>query len=190
MDARSFAAEIKAGNLDGAMKVLSKSIPFPGIIGRVCDHPCQAACKRREAGDAIAIAALERVCVSHSATPARTPVQIKKDKRVAVVGGGLSGLTVAYDLSSKGYPVVLFEAKDRLGGSLWEFTEEVLPRTVIEEETAVLKDLGVEIRLGAAAGITVSLSDLRREFDAVYLGLENSPGDTWGWNWTRREGSV
>lgn len=180
MDARSFAAEMKAGNLDGAMKVFSKSIPFPGIIGRVCDHPCQAACKRREAGDAIAIAALEKVCVSHSATPARTPVQIKKDKRAAVVGGGLSGLTVAFDLSSKGYPVVLFEAKDRLGGSLWGFTEEVLPRSVIEEETAVLKDLGVEIRLGAAAGITVSLSDLRREFDAVYLGLGNSPGDTLG----------
>ena len=111
---KGFLAEMKAGRFDRAMKILRQALPFPGIIGRICDHPCQDACKRREAGEAISIAALEKACVMMSSKPpVKISVQTKKDKRVAVVGSGLSGLT-AHDLATKGYSVVLFESKDRL----------------------------------------------------------------------------
>ena len=103
VDVKSFLAEMKAGRFDGAMKILRKALLFPGIISRICDHPCQAACKRREAGDAVSIAALEKTCVRMSSIPPeRISSLTKKDKRVAVAGGGLSGLTAAFDLATKG----------------------------------------------------------------------------------------
>lgn len=181
MNARSFVAEMKAGNFDKALNIFRKTIPFPGIIGRICNHPCQAACKRGEAGEAVSIAALEKACVQmSSAPPAKITIPSKKDKRVAVVGGGLSGLTAACELAGKGCPVVVFEAKDRLGGSLWEIPEEVLPRHIIVEETAVLDVLGVETRYNTTVGQNVSFPDLCSEFDAVYLGLGKKPDDTFG----------
>ena len=181
VDVKNFMAKVKAGDFDGALKILRKVLPFPGIIGRICDHPCQDVCKRREVGDAVSIAALEKACVQMSSTaPDKIFIQPKKDKRVAVVGGGLSGLTAAFDLSSKGYNVVLFESKDRLGGSIWDTPEEILPRKVIAEETAVLVDLGVEIRFNSTVGEVVSLPDLGRDFDAVYLGLGKISEHTFG----------
>ncbi len=190
VDVKSFLADMKAGRFDGAMKILRKAHTFPGIIGRICDHPCQAACKRREAGEAVSIAALEKACVvMSSTTPEQISIHTKKDKRVAVAGGGLSGLTAAFDLAAKGYSVVLFESKDRLGGSIWDLPEEILPRDVILEETAVLGRLGVEIRFNATVGENLSLTDLCRDFDAVYLGAGRSSQDTFNLQ-TSQEGRI
>lgn len=190
VDVKSFLAEMKAGRFDGAMKILRKALLFPGIISRICDHPCQAACKRREAGDAVSIAALEKTCVRMSSIPPeRISILTKKDKRVAVAGGGLSGLTAAFDLATKGYSVVLFESKDRLGGSIWDIPEEILPRDVILEETAVVANLGVEIRFNATVGENLSLTDLCRDFDAVYLGAGRYSQDTFNLQ-TSREGRI
>ncbi|HUW66130.1 MAG TPA: 4Fe-4S dicluster domain-containing protein [Spirochaetia bacterium] len=170
VDVRSFLAEMARGNIDGAYAVYRKTIPFAGIVGRVCDHPCQAACKRGEAGGTIAIAALERACVQLAAPKtAKVPALQKKDQCVAVAGGGLSGLVAAFDLAAKGYGVTVFEAEGRLGGRLWHLGEDVLPGQVILEETASLERLGVRLQLGTAVGRDVSLPEL--DFDAVYLGL-------------------
>jgi NADPH-dependent glutamate synthase beta subunit-like oxidoreductase len=181
VDVRRFVAEMKAGNFDGAFDIYRKNVPFPGIIGRICDHPCQNACKRGEVGDAICVAALEKACVQMSkVTPNKITISSKKDKRVALAGGGLSSLAAAVGLAGKGYSVVVFEAKDRLGGSLWKIPEEVLPRQVIVEEIAVLETLGVETCFNTTVGQTMSLPDLCRNFDAVYLGLGKNPRDTLG----------
>jgi len=181
MDVRSFVAEMKAGNFGKALDVFRKTVPFPGIIGHICNHPCQAACKRVEAGDAISIAALEKACVQINSTPpAKITISPKKDKRVTVVGGGLSGLTAAFELARKGYPVMVFEATDRLGGSLWEIPADILPRQIIAEEIAVLEQMGVEIRFNTTVGQGVSLSDLSCEFDAVYLGPGKNTQDAFG----------
>ncbi|TYO94598.1 pyridine nucleotide-disulfide oxidoreductase/dicluster-binding protein [Desulfallas thermosapovorans] len=181
MDARGFVAEVKAGNFDRAWQIYRKSVNFAGIVGRICDHPCQAACKRQEAGEAIAIGALESACARMNLAPGGKVIQAaKKDKRVAVVGAGLSGLGAAFDLARKGYGVTVFEATDRLGGRLWEFPAEVLPRRVIEEETAVLHEMGVDFRFNTVVGQAVSLAELCRQFDAVCLATgkipENIPG--------------
>lgn len=181
VDVKSFLAEMKAGHFDKAMRVLRKALPFPGITGRICDHPCQAACKRREAGDPVSIAALEKACVQMNPTPPeQISIQTKKDKRVAVAGGGLSGLTAAFDLASKGYSVVLFESKDRLGGSIWDIPEAILPRNVIVDETAVLERLDVEIRFNTTVGEAVTFPDLYHDFNAVYLGTGKYSKDAFG----------
>ena len=190
VDVKGFLAEMKAGRFDRAMKILRQALPFPGILGRICDHPCQDACKRREAGEAISIAALEKACVMMSSKPpVKISVQTKKDKRVAVVGSGLSGLTAAHDLATKGYSVVLFESKDRLGGSLWDIPEQILPRDVILSETAVLEKLGVEIRFNTTVGKDISLADLCRDFDAVYMGTGRHSQDTFNLQ-TSQEGRI
>ncbi len=177
VDVKSFMAAMRVGNPDQALQIFRKNVRFPGIIGRACDHPCQDVCKRRNAGDAISIAALERVCVETSvAPPVRMIIPVKKEQRVAVAGGGLSGLGAAADLAAKGYGVVIFEATDRLGGRLWEIPADQLPPRVIREDTAILDSLGVEKRFNATVGQTVSLADLQREFDAVYLGLGKTAG--------------
>ncbi|GBF35225.1 glutamate synthase small chain [Desulfocucumis palustris] len=178
VDARSFVAEMKNGRFNEAFDIFRKTVPFPGIIGRICDHPCQKACKRGEVGDPISIAGLEKACVQmNSARPAKITAPARKDKRVAVAGGGLSGLTAAFELAGKGYPVVVIEAADRLGGTLWEIPEEVLPRQVLTGEIAVLDALGVQTRFNTRVGREVSLQELCREFDAVYLGFGKNSRD-------------
>ena len=133
VDVKSFLAEMKAGRFDGAMKILRKALLFPGIISRIRDHPARPHATA-EAGDAVSIAALEKTCVRMSSIPPeRISILTKKDKRVAVAGGGLSGLTAAFDLATKGYSVDLFESKDRMGGSICDIPEEILPREVILE---------------------------------------------------------
>lgn len=171
VDVRAMNRAIGKRDFAAAAVIFGKSVPFPGIISRVCDHPCQDACKRREAGSPISIRALERAAVSWAPVSetkvARAPA---KTKQVAVVGAGLSGLTAALNLSRKGYQVVIFESTDRLGGSLWDFPASELPPDVILRDFAVLTQLHAEIRFRTVVGLDVSISDLQRDFDAIFLG--------------------
>ncbi|NJN99588.1 MAG: FAD-dependent oxidoreductase [Anaerolineales bacterium] len=181
VDVRAVSAEISQGDFAAGLQLLKKSLPFPGIIGRICDQPCQPVCKRREAGEAIAIADLERACADLGDTGGEkiTPPAQRK-QRVAIVGGGLSGLTAAFDLAKKRYKVVIFEAQNRLGGSLWSIPEARLPRAVIEAETALLSKMGVEVRLNTPVGVEAvsghpALAQLQREFEAVFLAVGSDP---------------
>jgi Fe-S oxidoreductase len=179
VDVRAMAAEIQQGNFTTGLQILKKSLPFPGIIGRICDQPCRAVCKRNEA---IEIAALERACADWGELPAESgPKVAPRKQRVAIVGGGLSGLTAAYDLAKKRYSVVIFEARSALGGSLWSIPDDRLPRSVIEAETSQLAKMGVEVRLNVTVGLTPDsgstyLGQLTREFNAVYLATGANTG--------------
>ena len=103
-------AAISKGDFKAAAQVLQRTVPFPGIISRICDHPCEDVCRRRDVGEAISIRLLEQIAMNHASAVAARPLPMpKKDKRVAVVGAGLSGLTVSFDLAKKGYQIVIFE---------------------------------------------------------------------------------
>jgi NADPH-dependent glutamate synthase beta subunit-like oxidoreductase len=172
VDVRGMMGEMSRGDPEAALKIVRKTLPFPGIIGRICEQPCRAVCNRKNSGGSLAVAALERACADLGAhQPEKKPPMPRKNRKVAVVGGGLSGLTAALDLAKKGYPVVLFEARDRLGGRLWDVPEEILPRSVITAELNVVVQAGVELRLKTPLGKGLSLADLRTEFEAVYLSL-------------------
>jgi Fe-S oxidoreductase len=171
VDARKFLQLLGQRDLQGAWAVLRQRQPFPGIIGRICDHPCEDVCRRREAGGTIAVGALERHCVeNHGYGMEILRPPLPKSQRVAVAGSGLRGLTAAYDLAKKGYGVTLFEKGDRLGGSLWLQSAERLPRSVIEEELLGLETLKVDVKLNTAVS-SEYLQELIRIYDAVYLAL-------------------
>ncbi|MGC9194217.1 MAG: pyridine nucleotide-disulfide oxidoreductase/dicluster-binding protein [Syntrophobacteraceae bacterium] len=181
VDVRAMAAAIARGDFASAAKIFRKSVPFPGIISRICDHPCQTVCKRGEVGEAVSVRALEKACldwaqeVSASGFPPSA-----KDKRVAVVGAGLSGLTAAFELAKKGYSAEVFEKESRLGGSIFRFSREQLPEEVIAADLKALEKVGVTVRLSVEAGRDILIDDLCSDFEAVYLAPGEQPAGELG----------
>ena len=148
VDVRGLTSALAGGDYQAANKLLRRAIPFPEIIARTCDQPCQSQCTRESIGGAIQVAALELACIQYATQAPAKPVLLpKKNARVAVIGSGLSGLTAAFDLSKKGYQVTLFEVEDHLGGRLWQFPETQLPREVIRSETEIIHQTDVQVRL-------------------------------------------
>src|SRR5512145_2182674 len=113
VDVRAILTEITRGDFTAGLKLYKKAVPFPGIISRICDQPCQSVCHRRDLGDAIALRSLERICadLGDLSNEKQRPLP-KRGGRVAIIGGGISGLTAAYDLARKGYAVTIVEAGD------------------------------------------------------------------------------
>ena len=151
VDARGMIQSVRKGDYQAGFAIFHKTVPFPGIIGRICDHPCQAACKRADVDETIMINAIERACTDYSERSAkRSGLLPKKDKRVAIAGAGLSGLTAAVDLVVKGYKVEVFEAAERLGGRIRKASGGVLPESVIDKDLSLLNDLGMTVHLNSA----------------------------------------
>jgi glutamate synthase (NADPH/NADH) small chain len=180
LDARTFVRHVSNGAWNDAWKTLRRTMPFPGILGRICDAPCQDHCKRGDVGDPIQIHALEKKCVSM--TPPRQNVLPlpARDKRVAVIGGGLSGLTVAWDLCRKGYLVEIFDPNPRLGHYLITYYPDALPPEVVDEELALLNKLKVRINLETDLDDPNFPEKCLNEFDAVFLSFEAVDSESWG----------
>ena len=99
VDVRGFMAAMARGKLRDARRILDRTMPFPALIGRLCDQPCRPFCKRAEVGEPLAIGSLERYCVEHTDTVLKPPKLPAKGGRVVVAGAGLSGMTAALDLA-------------------------------------------------------------------------------------------
>lgn len=170
VDVAAFNAEMEKGEFKKAYKILEKKMPFAGVIGMICDHPCEKACVRNGLDRSIAVSELERAAVSYGYTPFKkglTPPQ--KAGMAAVVGGGISGMTAAFELSKKGFQVTIYEKTGRLGGSIWNHEGKVLRKETIEEELKIIPKLGISVLFDQKVGKSL-LNKLISEFNAVYLG--------------------
>lgn len=180
VDARAMGEAITAGDLAGAFAIYTTVVPFPAILSRVCDHPCETACRRAEAGGAVRIRALERACVEEAYGTRRPTVRkAYKAKRIAIVGAGLAGLTAAYDLATKGHTVTVHEADAQALETLrHDHDEATLPHAVLDAEIAGLLALGVTLRCRsriAAGDGPFGLETLIAENDAVLLSIGPGP---------------
>ncbi|MGI6702770.1 MAG: pyridine nucleotide-disulfide oxidoreductase/dicluster-binding protein [Clostridia bacterium] len=170
MDIISFVSEMEKGEFDKAYKIMEKRVPFARIIGSICDHPCEEVCVRSDLGGAVKISELEKAAVSYGFSPPKKTIPIPKKKgRVAVIGGGISGMTAAFDLDKKGYEVTMYDKSNRLGGKLRSYVGRGLKKEVLEEELQALVKLGINVVLNTPVD-KKRLEQLTGEYDAVYLG--------------------
>jgi NADH-quinone oxidoreductase subunit F len=172
-----YVAHISLGEYDDAYQAIRGANPFPSVCARVCNHPCEAACRcGTTGGDPISIRNLKRFVVDR-VDPAsfRSPVRAAKAgaPRVAVVGGGPAGLTAANALSLKGYRVTLFEREQKLGGMLVAGIPAYrLPRQVLDQEVKNLLNENITVEYGKALGSDFTLRDLKGHgFQAIYMAL-------------------
>ena len=166
--------QAQAGDWHGAWLTLTEDNPFPAIAGRVCHHPCEIACNRGGYDAPLSICALERYVGDRALAEGwrHAPVPVARRERIAIVGGGPSGLSAAYQLRRLGYAVTILEAQPQLGGLLRDGIPPYrLPREVLDGEIARVLELGIEVRCGATLATARLFERLRAEFDAVYLAM-------------------
>lgn len=170
-----FIAALKEDDVRKAYDIISETSSLPAICGRVCpqEKQCEAKCVKGIKGDSIAIGSLERYVADEAIkNNFTTLIKVPKNhKKVAIVGSGPAGLTCAGDLAKAGFDVTVFEVLHKAGGVLtYGIPEFRLPKSIVENQVKSLKKLGVVIRTNIPIGNAVTLNDLQKEYDAVFLG--------------------
>ncbi|MFH2204967.1 MAG: NAD(P)-binding protein [Elusimicrobiota bacterium] len=154
--------------------------PFPAVCGRVCPHPCETQCNRKDKDGAVSINSFERFLGDYGLEKGLKPVKLSAEQRaekIAVVGSGPAGMSCAYQLARRGYPVTVFEALPKTGGMLrYGIPDYRLPQSVLDGEVQRIADMGVEIKCGTAVGKDVAMDDLRKEYKAVFVGIGGHQG--------------
>ncbi len=178
---QGYVALVAQGRFQEALDLIRQSIPFPGICGRICTHPCELNCRRAEVDEAVSIRLLKRFVSDWELqnledVAIEAPPELAPDaKRVAILGAGPAGMTAAEDLVRKGYRVTVFEAMPVVGGMMgMGIPSYRLPRDVIEREIERIQRLGVEIRLNTPIGPDGehTLNDLFEQgYEAVFIGV-------------------
>jgi len=169
---RDYLAMVEDGKLAKAVQLLKTDNPIPAITGRVCYHPCESSCNRKNFDEAIAIHSIERF-VGDYGSGMQTPDKkaVAGTDKIAIIGSGPAGLSAAFYLASKGYPVTVFEALPLAGGMLRVGIPAYrLPRDILDNEIEGIKKLGVEIKTGVALGKDITFDGLLQDgYKAVFV---------------------
>ncbi len=170
VNAQGYVALISQGKYEEALQLIYRNLPLPGILGRICPHPCEKECNRTSVDEPIAICDLKRFVADR----AEMKAPAKKDERserVAIIGSGPAGLSVAYYLSLEGYQITIFEKLPTLGGMLRTGIPEYrLPRDVLDGEIEFIQGLGIEIKTNITVGEDISIEDLFSQgFKAIFI---------------------
>ena len=172
VDIPGYLSLIADGRNEDAIRLIRKENPFPASCGFVCEHPCEGNCRRNMIDEAINICGLKRYAAEHIKSvpaPKRLP---DTGKKVAVVGGGPGGLTAAYYLQLMGHQVTVMERLDKLGGMVrYGIPAYRLPRNYLDADIDHILSTGVKTQMGVSVGSDITVEDLRKEFDAVYLAF-------------------
>lgn len=188
VDIPGYIALIGEGRYADAIRLIRKDNPFPTTCGFICEHPCEARCRRNMVDDSVNIRGLKRAAADFAGEvnpPACAP---STGKRVAVLGGGPGGLSAAYYLQLMGHQVTVYEMLPKLGGMLrYGIPNYRLPKERLDEDINSILKTGIEVKHGLKIGQDITIQELREQYDAVLitigastdkkLGLEGEDAD-------------
>ena len=173
-DCQGYVGLIANGEYEAAIKLIKNKIPLPASIGRVCPHPCEKACRRKNVEEPINIAQLKAFAAdidlkSESYLP---DVMVRSGKKVAVIGGGPAGLTAAYYLNIMGHSVTVYDMMDKMGGMLrYGIPQYRLPKEVLDKEISIIEKSGVKLINNVKLGKDFTIESLKAENDAVIVAV-------------------
>jgi NADPH-dependent glutamate synthase beta subunit-like oxidoreductase len=155
-----------------AVRLIRKDNPFPTACALICEHPCEARCRRNMIDDSVNIRGLKRYAVDHSGKVPVPSCFPSTGKKIAIIGGGPGGLSAAYFLSLMGHHVVIYEKHSKLGGMLrYGIPNYRLPRERLDEDIEAIISAGVEMKTGITIGKDITMVDLKNTYDALYIAI-------------------
>ena len=181
VDIPGYIALVGEGRYEDAIRLIRKDNPFPTTCAFICEHPCEARCRRNMIDAAVNIRGLKRVAVDkagHVAPPECAP---DTGKKIAVVGGGPGGLTSAYYLRLMGHAVTVYEMLPKLGGMLrYGIPNYRLPKDRLDDDIQAILETGIEVKHGMRIGTDITIQQLREQYDAVLITIGASSSKTLG----------
>lgn len=173
MDASSYIALIGKGMHKEALEVIREASPFAGVLGRVCTHPCETECVRKNLEQPISICRLKRFAADYVGYESMRPdVGFKKlhNEKAGIIGGGPAGLSCAYHLARKGYEATVYEALSVAGGMIRVGIPSYrLPKHIVDGEIEYIKNSGVRILTGTRVGKDISFDELKNQYQAIFV---------------------
>ncbi len=174
LNVQGYVQMVKEGKYQEALKIIMEDLPLPGVLGRICPHECEDACRRCEVDEPVAIRDLKRLAADQF-DPREIEIDClpPREERVAIIGSGPAGLSAAYHLARKGVLSTIFEALPETGGMLRVgIPAHRLPREILDQEIELITNLGVEIKTNTPLGADLAIDDLLNDgYKAVYLAL-------------------
>ena len=172
VDIPGYIALVKEGRCADAVRLIRKDNPFPTACAYICEHPCEARCRRNMVDDALNIRALKRYAVDQAGEVPQPDCAPATGKKVAVIGGGPGGLSAAYYLALMGHKVTVYEKQSKLGGMMrYGIPSYRFPREKLDAEIDSILSLGIEVHTGVKVGQDITFDQLKKEHDCVYISI-------------------
>jgi len=172
VDVPGYMALVGEGRYADAVRLIRKDNPMPVACAYICEHPCEARCRRSMIDDPINIRGLKRYAVDHAGVVPQPECAPATGKKVAIIGGGPSGLSCAYYLALMGHKVTIYEERDKLGGMLrYGIPAYRFPRQKLDDEIASILSLGIEAHTGVSVGRDITFDKLQRDYDCLYIAI-------------------
>ncbi len=172
VDVPGYMALVGEGRYADAVRLIRKDNPMPVACAYICEHPCEARCRRSMIDDPINIRGLKRYAVDHAGVVPQPEPAAATGKKVAIIGGGPSGLSCAYYLALMGHAVTIYEEKDKLGGMLrYGIPAYRFPRQKLDDEIDSILSLGIEAHTGVSVGRDITFDQLQRDYDCLYIAI-------------------
>ena len=172
VDIPGYMALVGEDRCADAVRLIRKDNPFPTSCAYICEHPCEARCRRNMVDDAINIRGLKRYAVDHAGVVPQPECAPATGKKVAIIGGGPSGLSCAYYLALMGHGVTVYEEREQLGGMLrYGIPSYRFPREKLDAEIESILSLGIEVHTGVTVGRDIWLEKLEQEYDCIYIAI-------------------
>jgi NADPH-dependent glutamate synthase beta subunit-like oxidoreductase len=183
LNVQGYVQMVGEGKYKEALQIIMDDLPLPGVLGRICPHGCEDACRRCEVDQPVAIRDLKRLAADQfDPREINIPKASLREERVAIIGSGPAGLSTAYQLARQGIMSTIFEALPKAGGMLRVgIPDHRLPPTVLDNEIEIITNMGVELKTSTPLGDDLTVDDLFEQgYNAVYLALGAHKGITLG----------